>query len=83
MSDLKKKSQARNGHKTFVKKVMSKVEELLENDTNDMSKLEACKVSLDKQLKEIEKLDGEIAELVDEENIEREIFERCDFEAAV
>ncbi|CAB4009580.1 Hypothetical predicted protein [Paramuricea clavata] len=48
-----------------------------------MSKFEACKVSLVIQLKEIEKLDGDITELVDEENIEREIFERCDFEAVV
>ena len=40
-------------------------------------------MSLVKQLEEIQKLDGQIVELVHEEAIEKEIFDRCDFEAAV
>ena len=50
MSELKKKSQARNGPKVFVKKVMNNVEELLTNNTNDMLLLEAGKIALQKQL---------------------------------
>lgn len=62
---------------------MNNVEELLTNNTNDMSKLEACKIALQKQLQEIQKLDEQIVELVEEENIEKEIFDRCVFEAAI
>ena len=62
MSELKKKSQARNGHKAFVKKVMNNVEELLTNNTNNMSVLEARKTALEKQLQEIQKLDEQIVE---------------------
>ena len=40
-------------------------------------------MSLVKQPEEIQKLDEQIAELFDEEAIEKEIFDRCDFEAAV
>ena len=48
-----------------------------------MSILEARKIALQKQLQEIQELDEQIVELVEEENIEKEIFDRCNFEAAV
>ena len=57
-------------------KVMNSINEILTNNTNDMVKVETYKMSLVKQLEEIQKLDGQIAELGDEEAIEKEIFDR-------
>ena len=62
---------------------MSKADEFITNGTNDVPKIETCKGQLEKQLIEINKLDQQIAELMDEEGIENEIFERFDFESAM
>ena len=67
MSELKKKSQARNSHRSFVKKVMNNVDELISNNTGDLAKAEACEIALHKQLQEIQKLVEQIVELVKEE----------------
>ena len=88
MAELKKKIQTRNGHRHFVRGVITKVKELLpETDLElgpDMKfKLEAHRISLEKQLKPMQTLDSEIAELLDVDSIEKETLEALDFEAVI
>ena len=68
--------------------VITKVKELLpETDLElgpDMKfKLEAHRISLKKQLKPMQTLDSEIAELLDVDSIEKETLEALDFEAVI
>ena len=74
MAELKKKIQTRNDHRRFMRGVITKVKELLpETDLKlgpDVKfKLEAHRISLEKQLKPIQTLDSEIAELLDADSI--------------
>ena len=74
MAELKKKIQTRNDHRRFMRRVITKVKELLpETDLKlgaDVKfKLEAHRISLEKQLKPIQTLDSEIAELLDADSI--------------
>ena len=48
-----------------------------------MYKLQSYKVSLEKQQQLIEPLDNDIAELLEEESIEKEIVEKCEFDNAL
>lgn len=83
-SELKKKLQTRNGHRCFVKKVIGNVHDVLKDGSDECRpKLESYKIALEKQQKDLELLDNQIAESLDADNIEKEIFERCDFDAAV
>ena len=88
MAELKKKIQTRNGHRLFMRGVITKVKELLpETDLEfgpDVTfKLEAHRILLEKQLKPIQTLDREIAELLDADSIEKETLQALDFEAAI
>ena len=84
MSELRKKILTRNGHRTFVKKVIGSLEGLLQADIDEnRSKLESSKIALEKQQKEIEALDSQIADLLEADAIEKEILEKCDFDAAL
>lgn len=55
----------------WITTMMNNVDELLLNNTRDLPKAEACKIALHEQLQDIQKLDQQIVELVEEENIER------------
>ena len=88
MAELKKKIQTRNSHRPFVRGVITKVKELLPKTDLELGpdvkfKLEAHRISLEKQLKTIQTLDSEIAELLDADSIEKETLEALDFEAAI
>ena len=87
MAELKKKIQTGNGQRLFVRGVITKVKELLPADLElgpDVKfKLEAHRISLEKQLKPIQTLDSEIAELLDADSIEKETLEALDFEEAI
>ena len=65
MSELKKKILERTGFRIYVRKVMSGVKELLAEDggENIYVKLVSIKINLEKQQKEIESLDQQIAQL--------------------
>ena len=75
MSELKKKILERTGFRIYVRKVMSGVKELLAEDggENMYVKLVSIKINLEKQQKEIESLDQQIAQLLEADAIEKEI----------
>ena len=85
MSDLKKKILERSGFRVYVRKVVSTVRELLQEEDveNIRPTLESHKINLEKQQKQIETLNQEIAELVGADAIEKQILDRCEFEASV
>ena len=85
MSDLKKEILERSGFRVYVRKVVSTVRELLpeEDVENICPTLESHKINLEKQQKQIETLNEEIAELVGADAIEKEILDRCEFEASL
>ena len=85
MSELKKKILERSGFRVYVRKVMNTVKELLDDGgvENNRAKLESLKINLEKQQRELESLDQEIAKLLEADAIEKEILERCEFEAAL
>ena len=77
MSELKKKILERTGFRIYVRKVMSGVKELLAEDGGENIYV------LEKQQKEIESLDQQIAQLLEADAIEKEILDRCEFEASL
>ena len=85
MSDVKKKILERSGFRVYVQKVVSTVRKLLQEEEveNIRPTLESHKINLEKQQKQIETLNQEIAELVGADAIEKEILVRCEFEASL
>ena len=77
MSELKKKILERTGFRIYVRKVMSGVKELLAEDggENIYVKLVSIKINLEKQQKEIESLDQQIAQMLEADAIEKEILD--------
>ena len=73
------------GLRVYVRKVVSTVRELLQKQDvgNIRPRLESHKINLEKQQKQIETLNQEIAELVGADAIEKEILDRCEFEASL
>ena len=68
-----------------MRKIVSTVRELLQEEDveNIRPTLESHKINLEKQQKQIETLNQEIAELVGADAIEKEILDRCEFEASL
>ena len=85
MSELKKKILERTGFRIYVRKVMSGVKKLLAEDggENIYVKLVSIKINLEKQQQEIESLDQQIAQMLEADAIEKEILDRCEFEASL
>ena len=85
MSELKKKVLERSGFRVYVRKVISMVNELLEDDgvENIRPKLESHRINLEKKQKEIESLNQAIAQLLEADAIEKEILDRCEFETSL
>ena len=89
MAEVKKKLQTRKGHRLFVRNTIAKVKELLpESDLGAISpeikfRLQAHLSTLERQQKEIEILDNAIADLVEDELIEKETVEALDFRATI
>ena len=75
MSDVKKKSLERSGFRVYVRKVVRTVRELLQEEDVETIRptLESHKINLEKQQKQIETLNQEIAELVGADAIEKEM----------
>ena len=81
---LARKKRTRAGHKTHVKRLMSKATELLSScgpaiTAEQRQKLKNYKLSLLKKLETISALDGEILSDMKEEDIETEISESLEF----
>ena len=89
MAEVKKKLQTRKGHKFFVRNTIATVKELLpESDLGAISpeikfRLQAHLSTLERQQKEIEILDNAIADLVEDELIEKKTVEALDFRATI
>ena len=88
MAELQKKIQTRNDHRLFVRGVITKLKELLPETDLELGpdlkfKLEAYRISLEKQLNPIQTLNSEIAELIDADSIEKETLEVLDLVAAI
>ena len=81
----RKKNLERSGFRVYVRKVVSTVRELLQEEDveNIRPTLESHKINLEKQQKQIETLNQEIAELVGADAIEKEMLDRCEFEASL
>ena len=85
MSNLKKKHLERSGFRVYVRKVVSTVRELPQEEDveNIHPTLESYKINLEKQQKQIETLNQEIAELVGADAIEKEILDLSEFKASL
>ena len=85
MPELKKKVLERSSFRVYVRKVISMVNELLEDDgvENIRPKLESHRINLEKQQREIESLNQAIAQLLEADAIEKEILDRCEFETSL
>ena len=82
--NVKKKISRRRGHRLYVRNVITNVKQLiLDLNEENIYKLQSYKVSLQKQQQLIEPLDNDRAELLDEESIEKEIVEKCEFDNAL
>ena len=82
--NVKKKISRRRGHRLYVRNVIIDVRQLiLDLNEENIYKLQSYKVSLEKQQQLIEPLDNDRAELLDEESIEKEIVEKCEFDNAL
>ena len=82
---LKKKIQARNGHRLVVRKTITKAREIVPppkeiTPIELRPQLESLKSTLQRKRDIITPLDDEISDLLDEENIEKEIVDRSQFE---
>ena len=72
----------RSGFRVYVRKVVSTVRELPQEEDVENT-LESCKINLEKQQKQIETLNQEIAELVGADVIEKEILDLSEFKASL
>ena len=89
MAELKKRQQTRSGYRLFVRNLHGTIkdifnrkhENLVEISVADRVKLQALQRSLEKQSRDIEELDKLILDaLTADDNIEKEISEKCDFD---
>ena len=90
MAELKKRQQTRSGYRLFVRNLHGTIkdifnrkhENLVEISVADRVKLQALQRSLEKQSRDIEELDKLILDaLTADDNIEKEISEKWDFDS--
>ena len=81
MSEITKKKQSRNGHRTYARKVLAKVKSLVENVQPEAAvELTQLKLSLKGKLETIMKLDETILDMLEKsEDIEQEIESSSEF----
>ena len=78
MAEVKKKIKSRREHKLFVSNLIKEVDTLVQNEGDEvLPKLELIKCMLQEQRTEIKSLDSAIAELLEEDLLEKEIYDRC------
>ena len=70
---LSRKIEVRAEHKTSVTRMLNQIDGILAEETPDVSKLSQLKQSLQEKLETLKLLDGEILELVEEDDIITEI----------
>ena len=66
MENLKRKKRTRNGHRSYVKKTITEINELLANEGSDRTLMQGRKAALEEQLEMIQALDSEILKLLEE-----------------
>ena len=79
MAEVKKKIKSiksGSGHKLFVSNVIQEVDTLVQNEGDEvLSKLESIKCMLQEQRTEMKSLDSAIEELLEEDLLEKEIYD--------
>ena len=70
---LARKKRIRAGHKASVTRMLNQIDGLLTEKVTDVSKLSQLKLSLQEKLETFKLLDGEILELIKEDNLATEI----------
>ena len=72
--DLKKKKKIQGGHKGYVKRMIEKIQSLLDHFEPDVvNQLKTYRIALEEKLKILGGLDDEILGLLKEDQIEEEI----------
>ena len=84
MADVKKKIRIRAGHKSHAKRIIAHARELIEaGNPAESRKLKSLKSNLKDKIVELKDLDREIVELIEDERIEQEVEDSCDFASAI
>ena len=84
MADVKKKIRIRTGHKSHAKRIIVHTGELIEaGNPAESRKLKSLKSNLKDKIVELKDLDREIVELIEDEKIEQEVEDSCDFAIAI
>ena len=83
MAEVKKKIKSRSGHKLIVSNLIKEVDTLVQNEGDEvLPKLESIKCMLQEQWTEIKSLDSATKELLEEDLLEKEIYDRCIFDSS-
>ena len=81
---VKRKKKVRGGHKSYVTSTINSVNELLESYEPAMAnQVKRYRVALNERLEILTTLDNEIAELVDEKDVEQEITDSAVFRESI
>lgn len=83
MSELSRKRSVRAGHKGSATRMMSKVDNLMAEDTPDPAILSRLKLSLNEKLDVLKQLDGEILALIEEGEVGDEILRSDEFKDGI
>ena len=67
------KKRIRGGHKASAMRILSQIDVLLKQESPDLSKLSQLKLSIHEKLETLKLLDGEMLDLVEEEELTSEI----------
>ena len=78
-----RKKRIRGGHKALATRMLSQIDALLEQESPDLSKLSQLKLSLHEKLETLKLLDGEMLDLVEEEELTSEIEQADAFKEGI
>ena len=82
-SDLPRKKRVRAGHRGSATKAIRRTEDLLSSDNPDADKLSQLKLTLSEKLDVLKLLDGEILDMVEEDQVGDEIDQSDGFKEGV
>ena len=84
MAELTRKKRVRAGHKASATRMMTSANDLITAEGGpDVAKLSRVGMSLKEKLKDIKTLDGEVLELVKDEDLEAEITQADEFKEEI
>ena len=80
---LVRKKKVRAGHKGSATRMLNQIDTILSSEAPDVSKLSQLKLSIQEKLETIKQLDGEILELIEEDDLATEIEQADSFKEGI